>query len=131
MRKLMAVRVHPWVLWWFYVGVACGVVAVANILFRDLTRTQERWILALGVVHWALGGLVCWATEGIQIERRMSHEHAAENELIRAEWHDTAEVLDPMERQMWRRSPWRPREVSVAAYIHRHKEQQTVGMSAH
>ena len=62
------VRIHRWVFWWFYVGVACGVVALTNILFRDLTRTQEKVILAVGVLHWLLGGLVCYAFEGIQVE---------------------------------------------------------------
>ena len=62
------VRIHHWVLWWFYVGIACGVVALANILIRDLTRTQEKVILAVGILHWLLGGLVCYACEGIQVE---------------------------------------------------------------
>jgi hypothetical protein len=48
-------RVHHWVLWWFYVGIACGVVALVNILFRELTRTQETVILAIGVFFG------CWA----------------------------------------------------------------------
>lgn len=61
-------RIHRWVLWWFYVGVVCGGVALVNILGRDLSRTQERIILLLGVFHWALGGLLCWACDGIQIE---------------------------------------------------------------
>ena len=62
------VRIHRWVLWWFFVGVTCGVGALANILFRDLARSQERVILAVGVLHWLLGGLVCYACEGIQVE---------------------------------------------------------------
>src|SRR5437870_4970535 len=63
------VRIHHWVLWWFYVGIACGVVALANILIRDLTRTQEKVILAVGILHWLLGGLVCYAWEGIQVQQ--------------------------------------------------------------
>jgi len=54
------VRIHRWVVWWFYVGAVCGVTALVNILGRDLTRTQELIILIFGVLHWLLGGLVCW-----------------------------------------------------------------------
>ena len=62
------VRIHHWVIWWIFVGIACGAVVLANILFRDLTRSQERVLLAVGVLHWVLGGLVCYACEGIQME---------------------------------------------------------------
>jgi hypothetical protein len=61
-------RIRRWVIWWFYVGVVCGVVALANILGRDLTRTDERILLIVGISHWLLGGLVCWAVEGIQLK---------------------------------------------------------------
>src|SRR4249919_1227123 len=55
------VRVRRWVMWWFYVGVFCGGIALANIFGRDLTRAQERVLLLIGVLHWLLGGVVCWA----------------------------------------------------------------------
>jgi len=67
--------IHRWVLWWFYVGVACGVVALVNILTRDLTRIQERIILVIGVLFWLMGGLVCYACEGIQIDSHDHHPH--------------------------------------------------------
>jgi hypothetical protein len=63
------VRIHHWVFWWFYVGIVLGAIALVNILFRDLSRGQERTILIVGVMHWLLGGLVCYSCEGIQIER--------------------------------------------------------------
>lgn len=66
-------RIHRWVLWWFYVGVVCGVVALINILSRDLTRVQERIILVLGVLFWLLGGLVCYACDSVQID---NHDHS-------------------------------------------------------
>ena len=62
-------HVRRWVRWWFYVGVVCGAVALANIFFRHLTRGQEELILFLGVLHWILGGLVCWAWDGIRLEK--------------------------------------------------------------
>jgi hypothetical protein len=45
------VRVHHWVLWWFYVGIVVGVVALMNILLRDLSPTQETVILMMGALH--------------------------------------------------------------------------------
>jgi hypothetical protein len=32
-------RIHGRVVWWFYVGIVCGAVAVTNIVFFDLSRT--------------------------------------------------------------------------------------------
>ena len=54
------VRIHRWILWWFYVGVACGAVAVVNILSRNVSRTQEDVILVIGALFWVLGGVVCY-----------------------------------------------------------------------
>ncbi len=61
------VKIHRWVLWWFYIGIVCGVIAVVNILTRNLTRLQDHVILIVGAVHWALGGVVCWAFDGVRI----------------------------------------------------------------
>lgn len=48
-------------------------VALINILSRDLTRVQERIILVLGVLFWLLGGLVCYACDSVQID---NHDHS-------------------------------------------------------
>ena len=61
-------RIHHWVLWWFGVGIVCGVVALVNIFSRDLTRIQDRVVLVIGVLFWLLGGLVCYAYDSVQIE---------------------------------------------------------------
>ena len=61
-------RIHHWVLWWLYIGIVCGVIALANILTRDLTKSQDRLILLIGIIFWTLGGVVCWAFEGIARE---------------------------------------------------------------
>lgn len=63
------VRVRRWVMWWFYVGIVCGAVAIGNILVRDFTRTQDHIILLIGLMHWAVGGAVCWALDGIYVQR--------------------------------------------------------------
>jgi hypothetical protein len=50
-------------------GFVCGIVAVTNILEHSLTRAQERVLIAMGVMNWILGGLICYASEGIRIEK--------------------------------------------------------------
>jgi len=62
------VRIHRWVLWWFYVGAVCGIVALVNILVRDLSRTQEKIVLVIGLCFWLLGGLVCYGCGSVQID---------------------------------------------------------------
>jgi len=89
-------RIHRWVLWWFYVGVACGAVALANIVLRDLTRTQETVILAVGVLHWLLGGLVCYAFAGIQVEEPPPPKNQpASNVAQQTEWHPASDFVLP------------------------------------
>lgn len=66
---ITVLRIRRWVRWWFYVGVICGILALANIFLRNLTRRQEDIVLFLGVMHWLLGGLVCWAWDGIKVEK--------------------------------------------------------------
>jgi hypothetical protein len=63
------VRIQHWVLWWFSVGVVVGAIALTNILLRDLSRSQERAILLIGVLNWLLGGIVCYGYDGIRIEK--------------------------------------------------------------
>lgn len=90
------VRIHRWVLWWLAVGVVCGVVALVNILFRDLTRAQDKIILIVGVLHWALGGLVCWAFDGINVDVQPPPERKASVRIDSArEWHSASEFLMP------------------------------------
>lgn len=64
----MVIRFHRWVVWWFCLGVFGGVLALGNIFLLDLTRLDERVILLFGLAHWLLGGLVCWALEGVKLE---------------------------------------------------------------
>ena len=75
------IHVRRWVRWWFYVGVVCGAIALANIFLRELTRAQDELILLLGVVFWILGGLVCWAFDGIKVENASAQQR--QNELPR------------------------------------------------
>lgn len=91
------VRIHRWVVWWVYVGVVCGVVAVVNILGRDLSRKQERIILLIGLAHWVVGGLICYACDAIRIEGS-SEEVKSQQPLKRwegPEWHPASDFLLP------------------------------------
>jgi hypothetical protein len=102
-RPAKAFRIHRWVLWWFYVGAVCGIVAVSTILLRDLTRTQEHILIFLGVMHWLLGGLVCWACEGIQMPQSMrpserqpeSRDARGESREEMREWHPASDFVLP------------------------------------
>ena len=64
----LRVRIHRWVVSWMIIGVVCGVVAITNILEHNLTRAQEGILIAVGILNWMLGGLVCYALEGVRIE---------------------------------------------------------------
>jgi hypothetical protein len=99
-------RIHRWVLWWFYVGIACGAVALVNIFDRDLSRTQDKIILMMGVAHWVLGGLICYACDGITVherpsEPRRSVELRQEGRSLHEsdEWHAASDFVLPGSRK--------------------------------
>ena len=91
------VRIRPWVIWWFYVGVFCGGIALANIFGRDLTPYQDRVLLLIGALHWILGGIVCWAFESVKIQpaqpRTGQTQPAGASRAT--EWHSASEFLLP------------------------------------
>ena len=97
-------QIRRWVLWWISIGIVCGVVAVINILSRNLTRTQEEVLLAMGVMHWVLGGIACYFYDSIQIQKptqdmkddqhkdMKDDQHKAEQQ---SEWHEPSDFLLP------------------------------------
>lgn len=90
------IRIHHWVIWWLCLGVVCGAIALVNILLRDLTHMQEKAILVVGIVHWVLGGVVCWAFEGVKIERaRLSEGHEPARTEAPKEWHSASDFVQP------------------------------------
>jgi H+/Cl- antiporter ClcA len=89
------IRIHRWVVWWLSLGVVFGAIALVNILFRDLTRTQDKIILLIGVVHWVLGGIVCWAFEGIKITPPVLPEHHESAQKDFREWHSPSDFILP------------------------------------
>jgi len=95
------VRIHRWVLWWFYLGIICGAIALINILGRDLSPVQVKYVLALGVLHWLLGGVVCYCCGGVRIEPQAQHRkkpgQPGASQL--REWHSASEFLLPGNRK--------------------------------
>ena len=94
-------RIRRWVIWWFWLGVVCGAVAILNIVTRNLNRPQELIILFIGVMNWVLGGVICWAF-GIHIVQPSppaspTREAHSTPEL---EWHSASDFLMPGRRRL-------------------------------
>jgi hypothetical protein len=94
------IRVRRWVIWWLCLGVVFGAIALVNILFRDLTRTEEKVILIVGILHWVLGGVVCWSFDGIKVDPAppLEQKEPARTEEAR-EWHSASEFILPGARK--------------------------------
>jgi hypothetical protein len=94
------IRIHRWVIWWLCLGVVFGAIALVNILFRELTRAQDKVILLIGIVHWVLGGVVCWAFEGVKITSvpPLKRHLPAPIEDTR-EWHSASDFVQPGNRK--------------------------------
>lgn len=90
-------RIHHWVLWWIGIGAVLGAISLLNIFLRHLTRTQELMILFIGVLNWVLGGMVCWAFDGIRITKPLEAPHPAKEEQPKpdVEWHPASDFLLP------------------------------------
>jgi hypothetical protein len=108
-NKYIHLRIRRWVAWWFYLGVICGVIAIANILGHQLTGAQDRILLVVGAANWLLGGIVCWAFESIKFESRdTSTPPTVQNpahQTGETEWHPPSDFLLPGKRQSL--LPWR------------------------
>jgi hypothetical protein len=94
-------RVQRWVAWWFDVGVIFGAIALVNVFSRNLTRPQERAIFLSGVAFWTLGGLVCYAFQGIRIHAPEAHLRKTGSVAlsVEGEWHQASDFLLPGERK--------------------------------
>lgn len=95
------IRIHRWVFWWFWLGIVLGAIALANILIRDMPRAQEKVVLLAGVIHWLLGGLVCYAVQGIRFEkpREPREPRAPATMESQQEWHSASDFLLPGNRK--------------------------------
>ncbi len=78
---------------------------------------QERIILILGAVNWILGGVVCWAFEGIQIESvpPPPEHHQAPPDDTGKEWHSASDFVQPGSRKSLLPPKYCPRRVSCGA----------------
>ena len=95
------IRIHHWVLWWFYIGVICGVVALVNILGRDLSPTEEKVILMVGVLFWVLGGIACYGCDAVKIDIPDQHPKTPvkPGTSRQLEWHYASEFVLPGNRK--------------------------------
>lgn len=95
------VKIHHWVIWWFYLGVTCGVIALVNIFLRNLTPTQIKLVLVFGVLNWVLGGFVCYCCDGIKIETppQPPIKPIQPGVARREEWHSASDFLLPGARK--------------------------------
>jgi hypothetical protein len=101
-------RIHRWVIWWFYVGVIAGLIVFVNILGHNLTGFQERLLLIVGAAFWLLGGVVCWAFESVKFEPPPLPPPEVQKPLKTAterEWHPASDFLLPGRRKSI--LPWR------------------------
>lgn len=99
--KTIHIHVKHWVLWWFYLGVICGLVALINIFFRDMTPEGIKLALIFGVLFWVLGGVVIYCYDGVKITEtphasNKPPEHITSGET---EWHSASEFLLPGNRK--------------------------------
>jgi hypothetical protein len=101
-------RIHRWVIWWFYVGVIGGIIAFVNIWGHNLTGFQERLLLIVGAAFWVLGGAVCWAFESVKVEPPPLPPPTIQKPLNTGpatEWHPASDFLMPGRRKSL--LPWR------------------------
>ena len=113
-------HIQHWVVWWFYVGVVCGIIALTNIFFRHLSETQTKLVLVFGVLHWALGGVVCYCVDGVKIAAPPAHAPQAPmaNVVPDSEWHYASDFLLPGNRQrVLPAGYWRSRLARGVTYL--------------
>jgi len=102
----MHLRIRRWVMWWFAFGVICGVIALGIILGHQLTPAQEQLLAAIGAAHWILGGVVCWALDGVNVEpKRPQMPTSARTGAPESYWHPASDFLLPGGRRSI--LPWR------------------------
>src|SRR5215469_1807196 len=94
-------HIQHWVIWWFYVGIACGIIALANIFLRHLSETQIKLVLVFGVLHWVLGGVVCYCIDGVKIvlPPQPAPQAPATGSMPESEYHCASDFLLPGNRK--------------------------------
>jgi hypothetical protein len=97
------VRIHHWVVVWFYVGVICGVVALVNIFARNLAPETVRLVLFFGVLFWVIGGLICYGYDGVRIQSMPDSgpkkDKRDQTQAETPEWHSASDFVLPGNRK--------------------------------
>lgn len=95
------VRIHHWVMWWFYVGIVCGIVALVNIMGRDLSAEQIKVVLIIGALFWLLGGIACYGYGGVKIvlPPQPSRTTIKPRKSPQTEWHSASDFVLPGNRK--------------------------------
>jgi hypothetical protein len=91
-------RIQRWVVWWFSVGAIVGAIMVINIVGRQFTHAQEVFVVSLGVIHWLLGGLVCYSLGGVTVIEPPPAPEVSKAQPVRREekeWHSASEFVQP------------------------------------
>ena len=93
-------RIQHWVLWWIYVGVICGIVALVNVLDRNLSPVQLKLVVIVGALFWLLGGLACYGYDGVKIEiPQKPRTDGGPGRPQQTEWHAASEFVLPGNRK--------------------------------
>jgi hypothetical protein len=101
-------RVHRWVIWWVCLGILGGAIAIANIVGHRLSAAQEEMLITFGVAFWLLGGIFCWALEGIRVDSPFPTPPAPGHQRVQEstrEYHPASDFLLPGNRRSI--LPWR------------------------
>ena len=93
----LRIRIRRWVMWWFSIGIVCGVIAISIILGDHLTPRQEKIVVLIGAAHWLLGGIVCWAFASVRVETRDTPPapQAPADNTPESYWHPASDFLLP------------------------------------
>ena len=95
-------RVRHWVVVWFWLAVIFGAVALVNVVVRDLPRTEDKVVAVVSAFFWLIGGVFCYAVDGITIENKRTGEvpdHPASPFTVNTEWHSASDFLYPGNRK--------------------------------
>ena len=94
-------RVHHWPVWWLYAAAICAVVALVNVVDRDLSSVQLKVVIIIGALFWLLAGLGCYGYEDVRtgIPPKAPLTSRVLKELQQREWHAASEFVLPGNRK--------------------------------
>ncbi len=74
---------------------------MTNVFFRHLSETQVKLVLVFGVLHWVMGGVVCYCIDGVKIvaPRHDAPPPPQRSGSLDSEWHSASDFLLPGNRK--------------------------------